>query len=58
MDHDTNINCLCILLDIHKESSNDKARLRIRQAMYIHEIVDAVLGERVDLLPESSLTTL
>ena len=58
MDRNTNINCLYSLLDIYKESSNDKARLRIRQAMYIHGIVDAVLGERVDLLPESLLTTL
>jgi len=57
MDHNTNINCLCILLDIYKQSSNAKARLRIRQAMYIHGIVDAVLSERVDLLPESSLTS-
>ena len=57
MDHNTNINCLCILFDIYKQSRNAKARLRIRQAMYIHGIVDAVLSERVDLLPEASLTS-
>ena len=57
MDRNTNINCLCILLDIYKESSNDKARLRIRQALYIHSVVDAILSERVDLLPEASLTS-
>lgn len=57
MDRNTNINCLRRLLNIFKQSSNDKARLRIRQAMYIHGIVDAVLSERVDLLPETSLAS-
>jgi len=57
MDRITNINCLCNLLDIYEQSSDDKACLRIRQAMYIHGIVDAVLSERVDLLPETSLTS-
>lgn len=57
MDRNTNINYLRRLLNIFKQSSNDKARLRIRQAMYIHGIVDAVLSERVDLLPETSLAS-
>ena len=57
MDRNTNINYLRRLLNIFKQSSNDKARLRIRQAMYIHGNVDAVLSERVDLLPETSLAS-
>lgn len=57
MDRNTNINCLYSLLNIYEQSSDDKTRLRIRQAMYIHGIVDAVLSERVDLLPEASLTS-
>ena len=54
MDRNTNINCLSIMLATFKRTSDDSARLRIRQAMYVHEIVDAVLTERVDLLPEAS----
>ena len=57
MDRNTNINCLYSLINIYEQSSDDKTRLRIRHAMYIHGIVDAVLSERVDLLPESSLAS-
>ena len=54
MDRNTNINCFCSLLDAFKQTSDEVARLRIRQAIYVHGIVDAVLTERVNLLPEAS----
>ena len=57
MDRNTNINCLFSLFDAFKQTSDDAARLRIRQAMYLHGIVDAVLTERVDLLPEASFAS-
>ena len=57
MDRNTNINCLSILFATFKQTSDDAARLRIRQAMYIHGIVDAVLTQRIDLLPEASLAS-
>ena len=57
MNRKTNINCLSSLLVAFKQTSDDAARLRIRQAMYVHGIVDAVLTERVDLLPEASFAS-
>ena len=57
MDRNTNINCLSILLATFEQTSDDSARLRIRQAIYVHGIVDAVLTERVDLLPEASFAS-
>ena len=57
MDRNTNINCLSILFATFKQTSDVAARLRIRQAMYVHGIVDAVLAERVDLLPEASFAS-
>ncbi len=33
---------------------DDGARIRLRQAIYIHGIVDAVLNDQVSRLPESS----
>ena len=57
MDRNTNINCLSILFATFKQTSDEAARLRIRQAMYIHGIVDAVLTERVDMLPEASFAS-
>ena len=57
MERNRNINCLYSLLDVLRHTSNDEARIRIRQAMYVHAIVDAVLTERVDLLPEASFAS-
>ena len=57
MDRNTNINCLSNLLTTFQQTSDDAARLRIRQAMYVHGIVEAVLTERVDLLPEASFAS-
>ena len=57
MDRKTNFSCLCSLLETLGETSDQEARLRIRQAMYIHGIVDAVLSERVDLLPEATFAS-
>ena len=57
MNRNTNFHCLWRLLDAYEQTSDEKARLRIRQAMYIHGIVDAVLSDRIDLLPEVSLAS-
>ena len=57
MDRNTNISCLCSLLDAFEQTSDDASRFKIRQAMYIHGIVDAVLSERVELLPEATLAS-
>lgn len=54
MERKTNISCLLRLIDAFEQTNDEAARLRIRQAMYIHGIVDAVLSERVYLLPESA----
>ena len=57
MDRKTNFSCLCSLLETLGQTSDQETRLRVRQAMYIHGIVDAVLSERVDLLPEASFAS-
>ena len=57
MNRTTNVNCLCNLLDAFEQTSDETVRLRIRQAMYVHGIVDAVLSERIYLLPENSLAS-
>ena len=57
MNRNTNVNCLCSLLDAYEQTSDETARLRIRQVMYVHGIVDAVLSERIYLLPEASLAS-
>jgi len=53
MNRSTNIECLCRLFNSFEQSSDEASRLRMRQAMYIHGIVEAVLSERIDLLPET-----
>ena len=57
MNRNTNVNCLCSLLDAYEQTSDETARLRIRQVMYVHGVVDAVLSERIYLLPEASLAS-
>ncbi len=57
MDRNKNINCLCNLLEALKQTSDVTARLRICQSIYVYGIVDAVLTERVNLLPEASFAS-
>jgi len=58
MDRNTNINCLSRLFDTFEQTSDQAATIRLRQAMYVHGIVEAVLSERVDLLPEACKATI
>ena len=53
MDRRTNIQFLCMLLDAFDRACDPSARFRLRQAIYIHGIVDAVLEGQVARLPES-----
>ena len=53
MDRRTNIQFLCALLDAFDRACDPSARFRLRQAIYIHGIVDAVLEGQVARLPES-----
>ena len=57
MDRVTNLDCLSHLLDAFEQTEDEVSRLRMRQAIYIHNIVEMVLRERVDLLPEASLAS-
>ena len=57
MNRTTNVYCLLSLLDAFEQTSDETDRLRIRQAIYVHGIVDAVLSERIYLLPEASLAS-
>ena len=57
MDRVTNLDCLSHLLDAFEQTEDEVSRLRMRQAIYIHSIVEIVLRERVDLLPEASLAS-
>ena len=57
MDRVTNLNCLSHLLDAFEQTEDEGSRLRMRQAIYLHSIVEIVLRERVDLLPEASLAS-
>ena len=57
MDRFTNLNCLSHLLNAFEQTNDEVSRLRMRQAMYIHSIVELLLRERVDLLPEASLAS-
>ena len=57
MDRVTNLDCLSHLLDAFAQTEDEVSRLRMRQAIYIHSIVEMVLRERVDLLPEASLAS-
>ncbi len=57
MDRVTNLNCLSHLLDAFEQTEDEGSRLRMRQAIYVHSIVEIVLRERVDLLPEASLAS-
>ena len=54
MDRHTNINCICSLVGLFDKAIDEESRLRIRQVLYIHGIVEAVLTERIHLLPEAS----
>ena len=56
MDRVTNLYSLSRLLDAFKQTNDEPSRLRMRQAIYIHSIVELVLRESVDRLPEVSLT--
>ena len=56
MDRVANLYSLSRLLDAFKQTNDEPSRLRMRQAIYIHSIVELVLRESVDRLPEVSLT--
>ena len=56
MDRVTNLYSLSRLLDAFKQTNDEPSRLRMRQAIYIHSIIELVLRESVDRLPEVSLT--
>jgi len=55
MDRITNLDCLSHLLDAFEQTNDEMSRLRMRQAIYVHSIVELVLRERIDQLPEASL---
>ena len=55
MDRVTNLDCLSHLLDAFEQTNDEMSRLRMRQAIYVHSIVELVLRERIDQLPEASL---
>ena len=55
MDRVTNLDCLSHLLNAFEQTNDEVSRLRMRQAIYVHSIVELLLRERVDLLPEASL---
>ena len=57
MDRVTNLECLSHLLDAFEQANDEMSRLRMRQAIYLHSIVELLLRERVDLLPEASLSS-
>ena len=57
MDRVTNLDCLSQLLDAFEQTSDEPSRFRLRQAIYIHSIVELVLRERVDQLPEASFAS-
>ena len=57
MDRVTNLDCLSHLLNAFEQTNDEVSRLRMRQAIYVHSIVELLLRERVDLLPEASLAT-
>ena len=52
MDRNANRRILGMLLDTFGATHDPLACLRLRQAIYIHGIVDAVLSEQVARLPE------
>ena len=56
MNRNINRQILCMLLDAFGQDRDLDcgARIRLRQAIYIHGIVDAVLNDQVSRLPESS----
>jgi len=58
MNRITNIHCLCQLVDAFEQTRDQTSRMQVRQAMYVHGIIEAVLSERVDLLPEVCRATL
>ena len=54
MDRNANRQILGMLLKMFGADHDPLACLRLRQAIYIHGIVDAVLSEQVARLPEVS----
>lgn len=54
MDNNANRQILGMLLDTFGAAQDPLACLRLRHAIYIHGIVDAVLNEQVARLPEVS----
>ena len=57
MDRITNLDCLSHLLDAFEQTNDEMSRLRMRHAIYVHSIVELVLRERIDQLPEASLAS-
>ena len=52
MDRHANRQILGMLLDTFGATHDPFACIRLRQAIYIHGIIDAVLSEQVSRLPE------
>ena len=57
MDRVTNLDCLSHLLDAFEQAIDEMSRLRMRQAIYLHSILELLLRDRVDLLPEAALAS-
>ena len=55
MDRVPNHDSLSRLLNAFEQTSDESSRIRMREAIYIHSIIELVLRERVDRLPEASL---
>ena len=52
MNRATNNQALLTLLEAAKHVVDSHTQIKLRRAAYIHAIVEAMLAERVDALPE------
>ena len=52
MNRETNRQALKAVLGVLKEAPDADALIRLRQVAYMHAIVELILSERVDGLPE------
>ena len=52
MDRQTNRQALKTVLGVLKEAPDADALIRLRRVAYLHAVVELVLSERVEALPE------
>ncbi len=55
MDRNTNLKAMCAVSTALDREAIPEEAINLRRALYMHYIIEAMLSERIDLIPSSCL---